>query len=200
MADRTLEETQAYAEVTGNAFYDALEPEQPELLSALARVVTANAHAENKIKQIHFIADKVFRHAVGHVACARGCAHCCHVAVSLTDVEAKSIGEQIGIEPKDVTGVAPRDPASFSKIAPCPFLEKDECSIYEYRPLECRAHFNLDRDSYWCRPENAEGALIPKPVIPQLGAARDLVSMGKSAPPIFGDIRDFFPRGRRDQG
>jgi uncharacterized protein len=197
MADRTIQETQAYAEVTGKAFYDALEPEQPELESALKRVVTANARAANKIKQIHFIVDRVFRHAEGHVACTKGCAHCCYIAVSVTDVEAKAIGEQIGVEPKDVMDAAPRDPASFSNDTPCPFLENHECSIYEHRPFECRTHVNLDRDSYWCRYENAEGALIPKPMIPQLGAARDLVSMRKRAPPIFGDIRDFFPDGKR---
>jgi Fe-S-cluster containining protein len=197
MADRTPEETQAYAEGTVSAFYDAItDEEEREFRSDLKRVVTVNARAANKMKEIHVIADKAFRHAAGRVACARGCAHCCYIAVTMTSVEAKCIGEQIGVEPKDAAHAAPRNPASFSNDTPCPFLENDECSIYEYRPLECRTHFNFDRDSYWCRYENAEGALIPKPVIPQLGAARDLVSMGKNAPPIFGDIRDFFPQGK----
>jgi uncharacterized protein len=200
MADRTPQETRVFAEPAVNAFYDAItKEEQQEVLSSLGRVVNMNARATIKLRQIHFIADKAFRHAAGRVACARGCAHCCYIAVPITTVEAKSIGEQIGIEPRDVTNVPPRNTASFSKETQCPFLENNECSIYEHRPLECRSNFNFDRDSYWCQYENWDkpGAAVLKPVIPQLALAYGLVSRGKSAEPTVADIRDFFPRGKR---
>jgi uncharacterized protein len=200
MADRTPEETRTFAEETVNAFYDAItKEEQEQTLSALARVVNTNARSAIKLRQIHVIADRAFRHAEGRVACSRGCAHCCYIAVRLTVAEAKAIGEQIGIEPRDVSDVPQRSPASFSKQTPCPFLKSNECSIYEHRPLECRANFNFDRDSYWCQYENWDkpGAAVPKPVIPQLGLAYMLISRGKAPEPLVADIRDFFPEAQQ---
>ena len=200
MADRTPEETRAFAEPAVNAFYDAItKEEEQEVLSALHRVVNMNARATLKLRQIHVIADQAFRHAAGRVACARGCAHCCYIAVPITAVEAKSIGEQIGIEPRDAANVPPRGPSSFSKGTPCPFLEESECSIYEHRPLECRTNFNFDKDSYWCRYENWDkpGAGVPKPMIPSLPLAYGRVSRGRDPEPRVADIRDFFPQGKR---
>lgn len=36
---------------------------------------------------------------------------------------------------------------------PCPFLEKNLCQIYPYRPLACRMHFSLSPPP-WCRPSH----------------------------------------------
>jgi len=200
MADRTPEETLAFAEPAINAFYDAItQEEEQEVLSALNRVVNMNARPALKLRQIQVIADKAFRHAAGRAACARGCAHCCYIAVPISTVEAKAIGEQLGIEPRNVANVPPGNPTSFSNETPCSFLENNECSIYEYRPLECRANFNFDRDSYWCQYENWDkpGAAVPKPGIAPLASAYNHVSRGKSPRPIVADIRDFFPHGKR---
>jgi uncharacterized protein len=201
MADRTPEETRAFAAAAMKGFYDSItKDEQREVLSALNRVVNLNARPAVKLRQINVIADQVFRHATGRVACAQGCSHCCYVAVSITQAEAKSIGEKIGIEPKDVTNVARRDPfESFSNKTPCSFLENEECSIYDDRPLACRSHFNFDRDSYWCRYQNwnKPGAIVPSPRIPQLADAYNVVSRGKAPEATVADIRDFFPNGKR---
>lgn len=196
MADRTPEETQAFAEVTLNAFYDEAEKDSVEITSALKRVASANARATVKMRQIHVIADKAYRHAAGHAACKRGCSHCCYIGVRITAIEAKAIGEQIGIEPREVTNLPPRDAKSFSNRTPCPFLENEECSIYEHRPLECRSNFNFDKDNYWCRYENWDkpGAGVPKPMIAPLVMAYTLVSAAKSQEPTVADIRDFFPK------
>jgi Fe-S-cluster containining protein len=85
-------------------------------------------------------------------ACKPGCSHCCHVPVSITDVEARLIGQRVGIAPQSVPDApgteaavalehlpgAPEKSAGYT--APCPFLANDRCSIYEHRPLACRAH------------------------------------------------------------
>lgn len=199
MTDRTPEETRAFAEPNVNAFYDAVTPEeQQEVLSTLRRTVSMNARPAVKLRQIHLVADKAFRHAAGRAACARGCSHCCHIAVPLTTVEAQSIGELIGISPRNVENVRPRDPKSFSDKTPCPFLKDNECSIYEHRPIECRSNFNFDIDNYWCRYENWDkpGAAVPKPMIQQLAIAYVVVSRGKNPEPTAADIRDFFPHGK----
>jgi uncharacterized protein len=200
VTDRTPEETQAFAVPAINAFYDSItKDEHREFLSALNRVVNLNARSAIKLRQIHVITDQAFRHAQGRAACARGCSHCCYIGVQLTKAEAKAIGEQIGIDPKDVTSAPRRSPASFSNKTPCPFLENNECSIYENRPLECRANFNFDRDSYWCQYENWDkpGAVVPKPGFAEIAEAYNVVSRGKAPQSTVADIRDFFPRGKR---
>jgi Fe-S-cluster containining protein len=155
MADRTPEETQAYAQRGMSEFYDAITPsEQEAVVSALRSVVSTNARTALKIQKIHTIADEAFRHAAGRVACAKGCSLCCYIQVQITKAEAKFIGDRIGIEPKDVSNLPPRSLESFSDKTPCTFLENNECTIYEDRPLECRRNFNFDRDNYWCRYEN----------------------------------------------
>jgi Fe-S-cluster containining protein len=199
MSDRTPEETRAYAEKALNAFYDAITNEESqEVQAALKRLINTNTRPTSKLRQIHIIADKAFRHATGRAACTRGCSHCCYIAVPITAMEAKAIGEQIGVEPCAVSNVPARNPMSFSNKTPCPFLKSDECSIYEHRPLECRSNFNFDRDSYWCRYENWDkpGAAVPKPMIPPIALAYSLVSTGKAPEPVIADIRDFFPNGK----
>ena len=199
MADRTPEETRAYAQATVTAFYESITPEEArEVEASLKQVVSRNARATAKIRQIQVIADKAYRHAAGRVACARGCPHCCHLHVPITAAEARAIGEQIGVQPRDATRLPPRDPMSFSMQTPCTFLKEDACSIYEHRPVQCRTSFNFDQDNYWCRYENWDkpGAVVPKPVIEPLAIAYALVSQDKSGDVALADIRDFFPDGK----
>jgi len=198
MSGRTPEETRAFAESAVDAFYDAIsEGESREMRELPKRISNMNTRASVKLRQINVAADEVFRHAEGRAACARGCAHCCHVALPITSAEARFIGEQIGIQPKDVVNSPRRSKQSFSTGTPCPFLKNGECSIYESRPLLCRTHFNFDRDNYWCRYENwdAPGASIPKPVIPQLQDACRIAVGQRPADSVVADIRDYFPDG-----
>lgn len=193
---RTPEETRDYAERTVGAFYDAIsQAEQLDTVAALKRMVMSNSRAVAKLTQLYAVVDKAFRHASGLAACARGCSHCCYIGVRITGVEADLIAEHIGLAPSDVQGVQPRDPKSFSRATPCPFLKNEECSIYERRPFECRANFNFDRDSYWCRYENWDkpGASVPKPVIAPIAMAYTAITQATPRGRVVADIRDFFP-------
>jgi Fe-S-cluster containining protein len=200
MADRTPEETQAYARRGMDEFYDSFtESERRAVESGIRSVLNSNAPASKKIERVYAAADQAFHHAAGKVACAKGCSHCCYIPVVITKADAKYIGERIGIKPAEVANVPPRSEKAFSNQTPCSFLENNECSIYENRPLTCRTHFSFDQDNYWCRYENWDkpGAAVPKPVLPMLAAAVALVAREKQAIPTEADIRDFFPTGKR---
>lgn len=93
------------------------------------------------------------------VECRKGCAWCCHQNVEVTIPEAIWIAVETG-HSSDPRG-APIDRAAerwanLDDIAraktgePCPFLREDHaCSIYDIRPIACRAF--LSPDAAGCR-------------------------------------------------
>lgn len=198
MSNRTPEETRQFSRAQIGAFYDAIPSADSREVSQLPkRISIMNARGSAKLRQIHVAADRIFTYATPHAACARGCAHCCYIAVRITTAEAHFIGEHIGVSPKEFSSTVIRDANSFSNKTPCPFLKNDECSIYEWRPLTCRSNFNFDQDNYWCRYENWDkpGAVVPKPMIEALHQAYDVVSHKRPTDAVAADIRDFFPGG-----
>ena len=95
------------------------------------------------------------------IACRAGCAYCCHYEVILSPAEAVLIGhhakhsfsetEAVRLLERTDRILNLRDGKSVSHRArvlhetPCVFLEDDRCSVYEVRPLICRALHSLDR-------------------------------------------------------
>lgn len=137
---------------------------------------------------------------VQHAACRRGCSHCCHIPVTITDVEARIIGKAIGRPPERPAGAlsieeaaealaALPGTAAVSYASPCTFLEDGLCSIYAHRPPACRVHINLDRDELLCRLE--PGASIPVPYANSTEIKAHYALLQPSA--VWADIRAFFP-------
>ena len=97
-------------------------------------------------------------------ACAKGCAHCCYMAVDVLDVEVPIAVDYIATnEPDRLDEIEERleaqiavkrrhpgdDDASQDRyvheLVPCAFLRDDaSCAIYPVRPIACRAHHSLD--------------------------------------------------------
>lgn len=97
------------------------------------------------------------------LACAEGCAHCCHQSVGVTPVEAVTIVSYLRRErtPAELEAVAVRVHTTrlrtdglgaherHSPDHPCPLLVEGRCSVYAVRPLSCRATNSLDAEQ--CR-------------------------------------------------
>jgi len=91
-------------------------------------------------------------------ACHSGCSHCCYQAVGVSAPEVFAIYDHLRATRTsgelDVTVARIRDADDktrgmtsaerLSPDLPCPFLESDRCSIYEFRPLACRGTNSLD--------------------------------------------------------
>lgn len=136
-------------------------------------------------------------------ACRKGCAHCCHIAVTISRVEATLISKATGralTVPRSPVRLDMEMDAQALEIAqarlqqlkapsPCPFLKESSCSVYEQRPIACRVLINLDDDDLLCRHVQGEMAAVP------YADARSLKALALSAQASseFADIRDFFP-------
>lgn len=197
MPELTQEERRQLASTKLDRFFGAFPSElRTQLENLPRRIAQMNARPTIKLQEILRTADQVSDHAAQFAACARGCSHCCHVSIPISEYEARYIGEHLGLTPAPLKHSIRHDLGEFSDRTPCPFLEEDVCSIYQYRPLTCRVHMSFDIDNYWCRYENWDkpGAAVPRPTISPLLAAYHQLA-GKT-PPLVADIRDFFPHGK----
>jgi uncharacterized protein len=196
MTARTPAETKAFADKQLDAFFESVTPELKAHVTSLPKRVTQiSARPVIRLKEVLNTADQIFDHAGKFAACARGCGHCCHVSVPITALEAKFMGDNLGITPVELKQSIKHELSEYGSHTPCPFLANGECSIYEVRPLTCRMHMNFDRDNYWCLHENWQKpeAEIPRPTISPLIDAYHAVTANQT---IMADIRDFFPQGR----
>lgn len=95
----------------------------------------------------------------GKMACRRGCSHCCKIWTDAYAPEilfvAKQFSASTGIQPASLI----KDTGEFSsKVSfeqrdnlpiPCPLLIEDSCSVYRFRPLNCRTAVSLDEAACW---------------------------------------------------
>src|SRR5258706_16261279 len=131
MADRDPEQTRRTGERRMAEFIKGIPDEVRVAAEKLPRQLELlNARPSTKIHRVHLMTDRVFAAADAHVACARGCAHCCYVAVPISRAEAAHIGERIGRAPADIQTSKPRDEMRFSDTTPRTFLRGKESSIY----------------------------------------------------------------------
>jgi Fe-S-cluster containining protein len=101
---------------------------------------------------------EVPRQSRARVACARGCAMCCHLRVMATPAEVLGLAAYIqgALADDALAALAARISAAAARIRglprervlttniPCPLLVDDACSMYPARPLNCRAYHSLD--------------------------------------------------------
>jgi len=81
----------------------------------------------------------------------QGCAHCCKQSVLIYAPEAFAIAAQIRERPEvaairgatEKLSAAAPDSDTMRRIS-CPLLSNNSCSIYEFRPLNCRAFVAVD--------------------------------------------------------
>lgn len=135
-------------------------------------------------------------------ACESGCSHCCNMAVGITKWEAEQITAHTGVKyerPKlvDMTidpATAHDDYVGQYMNVVCPFLENNLCSIYEARPFSCRTNFNISSFPKLC--DLSTESSVPNFDLTILWRIAAWINM---EPPIFGDIREFFPTGKKEK-
>lgn len=112
----------------------------------VARFMTHSGNPLSKLKSLYEFMDELYRFVQKFSPCKRGCSHCCHIEVSISELEAEYIRKHEGIK-------TARRPATggYTYGSPCPFLKKGSCSIYRSRPFVCRRHVTVDESSKWCR-------------------------------------------------
>jgi hypothetical protein len=92
--------------------------------------------AELTLKVDDFFARVAERHG-GDMQCATGCSDCCHVRLTITEVEAAAIRRHVADWPAEQRrALATTGPADH-----CAALDPaGKCKIYHARPLVCRSH------------------------------------------------------------
>ena len=175
---------------------EALAPDlEQRQTDAALRAVHEPRSSRSRLGVALRLVDEFARVVEPLAACRRGCAHCCHIRVEMTQLEAERLGSAIGRAPNTRQRYMPAEEGAYGYDTPCPFLVESDCSIYEHRPFACRKHHSLDVDALFCQldmpPEFA--ASVPR-VSPNMAllayAAAVMPSMGMA------DIRDWFPGPR----
>ncbi|MCK9375037.1 MAG: YkgJ family cysteine cluster protein [Syntrophobacterales bacterium] len=109
------------------------------------------------------------------IACRAGCGFCCFNQVEVTPPEALLLGHYVARNfsqaERDAlmagvsraldlkAGKSKRKMARLRQQFPCPLLQRGKCSVYEVRPLVCRAMHALATES--CEQELLRGQLGP---------------------------------------
>ncbi len=120
--------------------------------------------------------------------CQPKCSHCCKINVKISGLEAAYITQHKGLNYDHGKSVTNNHSSS------CPFLKDDTCSIYQYRPYNCRTFHAVD-DPVFCKQNIAHvvygsasegyGSTIYKMF------HQELEKLNQHRPSR--DIRDFFP-------
>jgi len=163
-------------------------PHMPAYSSQLNALIDKKATTRQKLRELRQFVDTFMTHNQDDAACRKGCSHCCHTPVSVSQTEAAYIGDALGLKPKTMTGWS-RGMESGYRV-PCPFLVNDACSIYAQRPIACRIHVNLDQDELLCRLIPEGPVSVPLMDVKPLQLAW-LKIVGEEA---ISDIRAFFPK------
>lgn len=131
-----------------------------------------------------------------YTACSRGCDHCCKMAVSMSSIEAEMIGQSIFVRPrKPETNMDGMEMVDAYKGVDCPFLVDKVCSIYDHRPIACRAHHNISKYPDLCDVIGNPGSDVPALNFTFAHAAYVQFFFDSE----FNDIREFFPNGLRSE-
>jgi Fe-S-cluster containining protein len=133
--------------------------------------IRSSPPSSEKAMAFHEYVSKAIQRGKGDrpASCRKGCAHCCHLLVDITKSEALLLADAArALSPEKKQRLKeqaswPNDPMFFVHQFPksrCVFLADDNsCSIYERRPMACRAHFVIS-DPVHCDTEKSPGNTI----------------------------------------
>ncbi len=143
-----------------------------------------------RLEMIYEITDKLFSNVYKFTPCKKGCSHCCYYNIDISEAEIAYIEKNTG--QKRFKRI--KSWKEFHGIS-CPFLQKNQCVIYDYRPFSCRKHITLAKDSYLCVPELSRNISFYRLSFSNIEAAFMLLQE-KAGSVKFYDIRQVFNRRR----
>jgi Fe-S-cluster containining protein len=173
-----------------------MEPERLE--SELSKIARENTSARLKLRKVIAITNRVTEALAPHVACKRGCSHCCHMNTMVYEHEAVRLAEVSG---RKMTRL-PYRPLAMVYLEgnqfngkPCTFLVNNECSVYEDRPLVCRTHHSMHDDASLCDMSVPAALTIRPPMYDPdlLEIPYREISEAHSAREPWGNIAEYFP-------
>lgn len=119
--------------------------------AAVARLMTrdpialaglADAYAQAEALWARTRSTPFFLRNAARAACGKGCSWCCHQRVGAAAVEVLWLAE--ALRARDDCATLAARLAVWSPAGPCAFLVEGGCSIYELRPMKCRALWHVD--------------------------------------------------------
>lgn len=125
--------------------HDLTQEQARQAEKELDRLWNLRVQPHARLRMVYRLADKFWQAMYKDAAvCSEGCSHCCYVNVNVTLYEAEYIARMAGLPDPDASPNRRRDYTD----TPCPFLKDYRCSIYEFRPMACRAFASLDSAEY----------------------------------------------------
>lgn len=176
-----------------------IKPFSKKLTTEPANFFNTNHPRPSKVEALGIIykmLDKVMIEYSRQAYCKSGCKWCCNIALEILPIEAEYIqahtDHKINIQP-------------MPKLDYCPFLIDNMCSIYKYRPFNCRAFLSFESPDL-CRdgkkhlttggPENGYGNTAVLNLAYQMAMTDADMHLTKEILPVIKsrikDIREFF--------
>ena len=120
-----------------------------------AELSISNESSIKKLEKLYAFMDELYAFVGNFTPCRKGCSSCCRITVSISSLEAEYVQTNLVIR---------QTPNLDKKVffgTPCPFLNDDACSIYEYRPFVCRRHHALFDNAKWCQLDLCQKYTFP---------------------------------------
>lgn len=151
-----LQEIHQYASLSRDEGLKLARREIAKDRSATLRIVLTVLKASSIPRTEEFLATDIVRGV--KIECGAGCSHCCHQNVEVSIPEAILVSLQVAdpddprrtniLETADAIAHLSED-ERFLCGRPCPLLVDHKCSVYDNRPLLCRA--TLSPSAQGCR-------------------------------------------------
>jgi Fe-S-cluster containining protein len=157
---------------------------------------TKSIDAMELISKIYKTVDFYYKHAVEkHASCSKGCSWCCRVPLDVSAIEVQYINERTGINVTELE--KGKDWSRTPDKTKCPFLKDSQCSIYPYRPFNCRVFASLD-GSENCIDGNTKYLIYTWESSQGLKVLKGILTEASEQSPLatYGDIREWFGAGK----
>lgn len=153
--------------------------------SLLQKLQSSNLGKLKKLELLYSEMDAIYEFIYKFTACKKGCNHCCHYEIAITNLETDYIKSKL--KTKKLKN------RPFGQA--CPFLKKGVCSIYEYRPFICRRHLSIADTANWCKLDVCNDYKFPLVNLSEIDKSYAYL-IGPQGMASVVDIREAFRFGR----